>query len=67
MLFHDFRFPAVVCRTIGASGWTIILPANDSDVCALISDDQPNVKQPIWPRNNVKDLANKICELAELS
>ena len=43
------------------------MAASDSDICAVISDDHPNVTQPIWPRNNVNDLADKICELAGLS
>ena len=43
------------------------MAASDSNIRAIISDDQPNVRQPIWPRNNVSELADKICELAGLS
>ena len=43
------------------------IAAKDKDVCAVISDDQPDVSQPIWPRRHVSELADRICDLAGLN
>ena len=40
------------------------IATTDKTIHAIISDDNPTVNQPIWPRNNLAAIADKIIELA---
>ena len=36
----------------------------DAAILAVISDDEPNVKQPVWPRSDLAMIANRISGIA---
>ncbi len=38
-----------------------------AEIAAVVSDDQPNVAVPVWPRNDVPRVADEIWALAERS
>ncbi len=46
-----------------AAGGTVPLAAQRPDIAAIVSDDGPDVPIPVWPRNDLPSLADKIWEL----
>ncbi len=47
-----------------AAGGAPCLAAERTDIAAVVSDDQPKVVVPVWPRSDVASLADKIWQLA---
>jgi molybdopterin-guanine dinucleotide biosynthesis adapter protein len=48
-----------------AAGGSTCLAAQRFDIAAVVSDDQPEVAVPVWPRSDIAWLADRIWELAD--
>ena len=40
------------------------LAAERTDIAAVVSDDRPTVRVPVWPRSDIRNLADRVLALA---
>jgi molybdopterin-guanine dinucleotide biosynthesis adapter protein len=56
--------PGVKIEVWRAAGGNSCLAAARTDIVAVVSDDQPAVSVPVWPRTDITHLADRVWDLA---
>ena len=59
----DLDGPGLKIEVWRASLGTPPVAAQRPDIAVVVTDDEPSVTVPVWPRGNVRDLADRILAL----